>query len=143
MFMQSVTYLLLLVMSAHGIFGCCWHHMHTCDADACEAEVASHEDHHPGETHDEARHLQAEDSVSTQEPCHDDEGCGEEKCVFVRALQADGQFQVAFDLALDHVVYSEVQLPTVSASVSATLSRIDRLAQTTGERCAHLQTWLI
>jgi hypothetical protein len=146
MLMQSVKYLLLLVMSAHGIFGCCWHHMHSCDTDgdACEVEVASHEDHrHAHKHHEETEHLQGEDATPTQEPCRDDESCDEKACVFVRPSQAESQFQVVFDLALDRIVCGETQLLTAAASVSAALDRFDCLAQTTGERCARLQTWLI
>lgn len=143
MYMHAVKYLLLLLMSAHGIFGCCWHHVHSCasDGDGSEVEVACHEDHcHAHKHQDEGQH---EDAATDQESPHDEDACDEEACVYVHASQIQGEYQFNFDLALDQAFCCDIHLLAESATVFAALRRSDQLAQTTGERCARLQTWLI
>lgn len=141
MYMQSVKFLLLLLMSAHGIFGCCWHHVHsrTADGDEGETEVAWQEGHHHGQAHD----AHEEDATSSECPGHDEENCDEEACVYVQASKIDSEFQVTFDLAFADVVDFNFDFPTSLAIVFTSPSHSDRLVQTTGERCARLQTWLI
>lgn len=146
MFMHAVKYLLLLLMSAHGIFGCCWHHGHSCaaDGDGFEVEVACHEDHHHGHEHQEGPQLVYDDDAApVQESGHDEEACDEKACVYVHASNSEGQFQVASDLAFDHVFECDVQLSASLVNVFAMQRRFDRFVQTAGERCARFQTWLI
>lgn len=145
MFTHAVKYLLLLLMSAHGIFGCCWHHGHSCASDVagCDVEVACNENYHHGYEHQEGlQHAHDDDVAPDQESSHD-EACNEETCVYVHVSKAQGQYQVAFELALDQAFSCGIQRSAASATVFATPGRFDPLAQTTGERCARLQTWLI
>ena len=166
MFAWFIHRLTLLAFTAHAVLGCCWHHAHTIASECCGGKVATsivelseaagpvcgpvgHECGCHAVAHAEV--VVAADSLGNprmlsgyEAPCDESHPCSEARCRYVATkLQP---LEVTLQVTLGAIPLTNSHAWSVSPVMvgGRILERSSyMLSRSSGEHCAHLQSWQI
>lgn len=95
MMSRSFTFFLATLVLMHATFGCCIHHVHSCEVDCCDAPAAT-AGACPCGSHEEEDVLDSSELAQHSNHGHDPHRCEDEPCSFVAFASSNSDLDSIF-----------------------------------------------